>query len=69
MALVVAHQHYSQIHGAKLIKHMVGKAFQIRPPEALVHDVESPRVLGGLMDDAAQFGVKLIRETRGNLAV
>ena len=69
MAFIVADEHYSQIFRANLIKQVVGEAFKVGPPEALIRLMKSARVLSRSIDDVAQLCVELLREAEGNLAV
>lgn len=69
MAFVMAHDHHTQLFRANLVEDVVGKAFEARPPEALLSWVESERVLRRSVDGGPQLGMELVGKPGGNLAV
>ena len=69
MTLVVTDQHDAQLIRADIVKDVVGKTFQIRPPEVLVHGWKLQGIFRRFVDHGAQFVVKLVCQTLGNLLV
>lgn len=69
MAFVMAHEHHAHRFGPNLVEDMVGKAFEVRPSEALVREVKSQRVLPCLGNAGPQLGVELVGEPGRDLAV
>ena len=69
MALVMAYKHDQHILGANFVKEMVGKAFEVRAPEALVCQMKSQRIIHRLIDGGPQLCVELVSEPRGDFAV
>ena len=62
MALVMPHEHDSHIFGASFVKEMVGKALEVRPPEALVRQMKPQRILRRSIDGGPQLCVEFVGE-------
>jgi len=65
----MAEDYHSDAIEMRLIKEMVGKAFEVRPPETLVHLVKPERVFCGSVDEVSQLGVEFVSKPAGNSPV
>jgi hypothetical protein len=67
--LVVANDHHADKAWLDVVEKMVGKAFQVGPPEALIRWVKPQRILGGFGNRGLEFCVELLSETRRNRVI
>ena len=65
----MAYEHDSHTFGANLVKEMVGKAFEVRPPETLILEVKPERAVCGPVDDVPQLGMEFVGEPSGDFSV
>lgn len=69
MAFVMADEHHPDTFGAKLVKEVIGKAIEVRPPKALVRQMKPQRILRNPIDDVPQLVLELVGEPAGDFPV